>query len=68
MKSVYKISREAALFSKARACLFEGTFRKYHSGHTFNPDGLPYKELLDIAADAAGKVMSSPKYKLSKTR
>lgn len=67
VKSVYKISREAALALKSRACLFEGTFRKYHSGHTFNPGKLPHEELLAIAAEAAYEVMTSGKYKLYKT-
>ena len=66
VKSVYKISRSAVLALKARACLFEGTFRKYHSGLTFNPDKLPYEELLTIAAEAADEIMSSGKYKLAK--
>ncbi len=67
VKSVYKISRQAVLALKCRACLFEGTFRKYHSGLTFNPDALPYEELLGIAAETANEIMTSGKYKISKT-
>lgn len=59
VKSVYKVSRDAALALKARACLFEGTFRKYHAGLTFNPDRLPHGELLELAAATAAQVMAS---------
>jgi hypothetical protein len=67
VKSVYKISRDAALALKSRACLFEGTFRKYHAGLTFNPENLPYKELLTQAADAAYEIIKQDTYSPSKS-
>jgi hypothetical protein len=51
---------------KARACLFEGTFRKYHDGDVFNPTHLPSEEMLRLAADAAKTVFASGKYALYK--
>lgn len=63
----YNINRYAALALKARACLYEGTFRKYHAGTVFNPTSLPYTELLQKAAAAAKEVMTSGKYQLYKS-
>lgn len=49
---VFRISKDAALALKARLCLFEGTFRRYHNieGDT---------EFLQAAYDAAGELMKS---------
>ena len=60
----YHICRYTALALKARACLYEGTFRKYHAGTAFNPNNLPYADLLQQAASAALEVMQSGKYQL----
>lgn len=51
---VSRISKDAALALKARLCLFEGTFRRYHNieGDT---------EFLQAAYDAAGELMK-PEY------
>lgn len=49
---VARVSKDAALALKARMCLFEGTFRRYHNieGDT---------EFLQAAYDAAGELMKS---------
>lgn len=49
---VCRISKDAALALKARICLFEGTFRRYHGieGDT---------EFLQAAYDAAGELMKA---------
>lgn len=60
----YYINRYVALALKARACLYEGTFRKYHAGTVFNPSSLPYDKLLQQAADAAREIMVSGQYEL----
>lgn len=65
--SKYIVNRYAALALKSRACLYEGTFRKYHAGDVFNPDNLPYAELLQESADAAREIMESGRYELYKT-
>jgi hypothetical protein len=44
--NAYQVCKWTALALKARACLFEGTFRKYHAGDVFNPGNLPSDELL----------------------
>lgn len=48
---VYRISKDAAIALKARICLHEGTFRRYH-----NIEG--DKEYLEMAYEAAGRLMS----------
>ena len=49
---VSRVSKDAALALKARMCLFEGTYRRYHNieGDT---------EFLQAAYDAAGELMKS---------
>ncbi|MCD7849606.1 MAG: RagB/SusD family nutrient uptake outer membrane protein [Parabacteroides sp.] len=49
---VNRISKDAALALKARMCLFEGTFRRYH-----NIEG--DAEFLQAAYDAAGELMKA---------
>lgn len=63
-RTPYEVNRWTALALKARACLFEGTFRKYHAGDVFNPDNLPSDELLRLAAEAAKEVMTQGGYSL----
>lgn len=53
-----------ALALKSRACLFEGTFRKYHAGDVFNPSSLEWKEILKKGADASRKLMDEGGYRL----
>ena len=59
VRTAAEINKWTALALKSRVCLFEGTFRKYHAGKTFNPDNLPWEELLVTAADAAEELMES---------
>lgn len=60
--SVYRVNKWTALALKARFCLYEGTFRKYHeisySEHN-------YEYYLDLAAKAARQVIDGGKYKLA---
>lgn len=58
------VTRQVALAFKSRVCLFEGTFRKYHTqlGLTSSAN-----QFLEEAADAAKKVMDSGKYDLYNT-
>ena len=55
-----RLNRWAALLVKARVCLFEGTWRKYHGGS--NPD-----MWLQEAASAAKEVMDNGPYTLYST-
>ncbi|HTE28072.1 RagB/SusD family nutrient uptake outer membrane protein [Flavitalea sp.] len=58
------VTRQVALAFKSRVCLFEGTFRKYHT--ELKLTGTATKWLTE-AADAAKKVMDAKKYKLYST-
>ena len=64
VRTAAEINKWTALALKSRVCLFEGTFRKYHAGKTFNPDNLPWEELLETAADAAEELMENSGYSL----
>ena len=61
---MYHVSRWAALALKSRATLFEGTFRKYHAGDPFNPDRLPYDDLLKECAATSLKLMDEGGFSL----
>jgi len=65
--SAYEVTKWTALALKSRICLFEGTFRKYHAGTTFNKESYPYKELLELCAEASSELILSKKYSLYKT-
>lgn len=56
-----KISKYAALLLKARVCLFEASWRKYHnlSGELYTVE-----ELYSLAEDAAKKIMDSGKFSI----
>ena len=69
--AVYHVSKDAALALKSRAALYEGTFRKYHSGanspfvpqdvQTFEGVTISSEYFLRQAADAASKMLKSRK-------
>lgn len=69
-KSVYRVNKYAALAFKAQACLYEGTYRKYHSANTSTgkPWSTEYEsstQLLSMAAAAAKEVMDCGLYSLA---
>lgn len=55
-----RITKYTALALKARVCLFEGTFRKYHGLEN-------YQKFLEEAASAAGELISSGAYSIYRT-
>lgn len=55
------ITKWVAYGYKSRVCLFEGTFRKYHTEYSL-PNSVQW---LQNASDAAKKVMDSAKYSLN---
>ncbi|MFA6592690.1 MAG: RagB/SusD family nutrient uptake outer membrane protein [Bacteroidales bacterium] len=66
--SVYRVNKWAALALKARFCLYEGTYMKYHSlSFPDDPDAHDAAYYLNQAADAALLIMQSGKYKLYST-
>jgi len=65
--SAYAVNRYTAMALKSRACLFEGTFCKYHP-ETVLLDGMNretyYKQMLTYAADAAKQLIDKGGYTL----
>ncbi len=57
-----RINKDMALHLKARMCLFEGTFRKYHTEL-----GLDGTKFLENAADASGRLIQEGHYKIYNT-
>ena len=58
-RSVYKVTKWIALALKSRACLFEGTFRKYHG---IKLDGHTAEWYLEQAAAAGEEFISTSGY------
>jgi hypothetical protein len=58
-----RLHKDVASLFKARVCLYEGTWEKYHAGTVFagDTDGTDY---LELAADAAKSVMDAGNYSL----
>ena len=52
-----RINKETALLLKARVCLYEGTWEKYHQNTPFGVDGEGGTEFLQMAAAAADRLM-----------
>lgn len=67
----FRATKWAALALKARFCLFEGTYRKYHEGDitlwTLPADAQPASYYLQLAADAAEELMDLGPHKLYST-
>src|SRR5690606_16000853 len=61
-KTPATINRWTALALKSRVCLFEGTFRKYHTELQLQSSADP---LLEAAAAAANEIMNSGSYGLA---
>ena len=53
----FRINKETALLLKARVCLYEGTWEKYHQGTPFGVAGEDGSEFLQMAAETAGLLM-----------
>lgn len=67
----YRVNKWSALALKARFCLFEGTFRKYHAGTVYlknlPADAHDYNYYLKLAAEAAKKIIDEGPYELYST-
>lgn len=59
-----QVTRSVALALKSRICLFEGTYRKYHTELSLTATANTW---LADAADAASKLMTAGKYSLQNT-
>lgn len=62
-KSPYRVNKWAALMLKARFCLYEGTFRKYHN--VVIEGGLTANDYLTLAAEAAYELITKSPYRLA---
>lgn len=67
-KELYRVTKWTALALKSRACLFEGTFRKYHAGkstlETLPADAKPYTYYLELSAAASEEIMNTSGYSI----
>lgn len=61
--STYRVNKYAALALKARFCLYEGTWRKYHALNIAG--GKTAEQYLQLAVEAAQQIMDSGIYKLA---
>lgn len=59
-----RLYKEYAQGFKARVCLFEGTWEKYHAGDVFGVTGQNGSKYLQLASDAANQVITSGTYQL----
>lgn len=62
-KELYRVTKWTALALKSRACLFEGTFRKYHN---LTVDGIGYEYYLEQAVKASEDFINQSGYGLYK--
>ncbi len=53
----FRVNQETALLLKARICLYEGTWEKYHQGSPFGVQGEDGKRFIQMAADASSRLM-----------
>ena len=66
-KNGLRIDKWIALGYKSKVALFEGTWEKHHAGTAFGVTGADPDKYLNIAAEAAKKVIDSRLYKLFST-
>jgi len=53
----FRLNREAAILLKARVCLYEGTWEKYHKDTPFGVAGKDGTRFIQLAADASDQLM-----------
>ena len=53
----FRMNREAAILLKARICLYEGTWEKYHQNTPFGVTGKDGTKYIELAASAADQLM-----------
>lgn len=68
VSSIYRVNKWTALAVKSRACLFEGTWRKYHNNDAYTQTWTNAPEYyLNLAAQAAKTFMEDGPYTLYST-
>jgi hypothetical protein len=63
-RAIDQVSKYTAMALKARVCLFEGTFRKYHANDVFGQGLTGASDLLQKCAGICDTLMSTGGYKL----
>jgi len=53
----FRLNREAAILLKARICLYEGTWEKYHQNTPFGVTGKDGTKFIQLAADASDQLI-----------
>ncbi len=53
----FRLNKESALLLKARVCLYEGTWEKYHMNTPFGVDDEDGTDFIQMAADAANQLI-----------
>lgn len=61
-REVYTVTKWTALALKSRICLFEGTFRKYHSEFDYGADAKDWKWYLELCAEASNDFIVNSGY------
>lgn len=61
-----RVNKQVAQALKARICLYEGTWEKYHATTPFEVAGSDGKQFIQWAASTAKEIMDSGKYQLYK--
>lgn len=60
----FRINKEIAWLLKARVCLYEGTWEKYHAGTEFGINGSDGTSFIQLAAETADSLIQSNKYSI----
>lgn len=62
----FRINKETAMLLKARICLYEGTWEKYHQGTPFGVPGENGSRFIEMAASTAKALMETGNFSLYK--
>ena len=63
-KSAYEITKWTAMALKSRFCLFEGTFRKYHSEFDYGADAHDANWYLNLCAEVSEEFINNSGYSI----
>lgn len=63
--NAFRINKEIAMLLKARICLYEGTWEKYHAGTSFGVAGSDGSQFLQEAAETADLLMQKKMHTIS---
>ncbi len=64
--NAFRINKEVAMLLKARVCLYEGTWEKYHSGTPLGVSGSDGSQFIQKAAEVADQLMQTNAHSIYK--